>query len=220
MSTLTAAETERFYRLWFQLLSYANEQLHVVGALPAEPEPGSVDPDTVDTVRDVLWKNDEVLERFVAENPASLSPADISAVAAWRLRVSGDFVVIRHLKRHSLFLHGHPGHPDRVYGVVGLTTPLAEMLPSPALPRFVRAVLLPFEGRIIYDSQFGAMPVTFGPGARRSMREATRRATAREGVITTLDDSPRPAPRSRKVARPPLLVVPRGRRRPVSRGDG
>ncbi|MBI5489424.1 MAG: hypothetical protein HY905_18975 [Deltaproteobacteria bacterium] len=196
-SILTQDETARFYRLLFRLLAYANDRLHLVESLPAEPPPGSVDPNVVAKVRPALWNDPEILEQFIAENPAGLSPADLSTVASWRLRVSGDMVLMRHLKRHSLFLHGDARHHDHVYGVVGLTTPLDELIPSGALPCFVRAVLLPFEGRITYDTQFGSFPVVFGGGARTSMREATRRAIAREGVITTLFDSPRPEPAKR-----------------------
>ena len=194
-SILTQDEVDRFYRLFFQLLAYANDRLHIVESLPAEPPPGSVDPNLVAKVRPALWNDPEILEQFIGDNPAQLSPADLSTVAAWRLRVSGDFVLIRHLKRHSLFLSADSSQRDRVYGVVGLTTALNEMFPASTLPCFLRAVLLPFEGRITYDTQFGSFPVLFGGGARRSMREATSRAVAREGVITTMFDSPRPKPR-------------------------
>ncbi|MBI4703379.1 MAG: hypothetical protein HY744_19875 [Deltaproteobacteria bacterium] len=190
MSTLDAAETERFYRIWCALLSFANEHLQLVAPLPARPAPGSLNTADAATVRDGLWKNDALLERFVTENAADLGPPDLATVASWCHRVSGDFFVVRHLKRYSMFLQ--PGPPDHVYGVVGMATPLADLLPSFALPIMLQAVLLPFDGRIIYDSLFSARNVVFGRGARRNLLESARRARSREGIITTLGESPRP----------------------------
>jgi hypothetical protein len=52
------------------------------------------------------------------------------------------------------------------------------------LPVYVQAVLLPFEGQIIYDGLLQSYAVVFGPGIRARLNEEYR--NAREGIITTL----------------------------------
>jgi hypothetical protein len=54
------------------------------------------------------------------------------------------------------------------------------------LPVAVQAVLLPFDGKIIYDGLLNTYSVTFGSGIRRSLDIASRNAQEREGIITSL----------------------------------
>ncbi|MFA5385808.1 MAG: hypothetical protein WC364_14330 [Eubacteriales bacterium] len=39
-----------------------------------------------------------------------------------------------------------------LYGVAGLASPIEDVFPSFDLPQYSRVTLLPFEGKIIYDS--------------------------------------------------------------------
>ena len=98
-------------------------------------------------VRDKLWESDDVINRIVADNPFCLDERELSLVASWSKRIVGDFLIYKHLKKCTVFM-GNGGH----YGVVGIARPIEELFPSFALPRYSRAVLLPFEGKIIYDS--------------------------------------------------------------------
>jgi hypothetical protein len=54
----------------------------------------------------------------------------------------------------------------------------------------IQTVLLPFEDRIIYDSLLTTYNISFGPGIRRSLKEAYRNATEREGILTSLLPTP------------------------------
>jgi hypothetical protein len=176
-------QTARFYRIWFALLSYVNEQRHLMAAFPVRPADGSVQTEDAVLLRDALWADDSLLEGFLAENPAQCSQADLALVESWRHRLAGTFFVVRALKAYTIFLSDRaPGH---AYGVLGLTSPIEETVPLP-LPIVAQAVLLPFEGQIIYDSLFSSYPVTFGPGYRRHLGDLYRNLQEREGVITSL----------------------------------
>ena len=50
----------------------------------------------------------------------------------------------------------------------------------------VEAVLLPFNGKIIYDSIFSRYPVTFGAGIKRRFNDSYQEAKSRFGIITSL----------------------------------
>ncbi len=186
-------ETARFYRVWLALLHYVNARRQLVPAFSPEPDQASLPTEDALRLRDVLWTDDPLREQFVADNPAGLPPADLALVASWRHRLAGNFFIERSLKQHTIFLS--EGAPARAYGVLGLASPFDELV-GPYLPVYVQAVLLPFEDRIIYDSLLRSYTMTFGPGIRRSLREAYRDAKEREGVITTLVPSAPPGPAS------------------------
>jgi hypothetical protein len=62
------------------------------------------------------------------------------------------------------------------------------------VPRLVGAVLLPFQGKIIYDGLV-SMPdvvITFGAGAKRMFNDSYRAAKARYGIVTSLPMETKP----------------------------
>jgi hypothetical protein len=181
--TLAPHETERFYRIWWRLLSYVNAHLGVVSKLPSDPADGSIDAGDALKVREALWRDDPLREQFVTENPAGLSPDDLALVRSWSHRVAGRFYVYRHLRKRTVVLTAS-GEP-RAYGVLGLVSPLMEVLWQPP-PVLVDMVLLPFEDRITYDGLISPYRITFGTGVRSSLDETYRQARERGGVITTL----------------------------------
>lgn len=187
---LPAEETERFYRIWFALLHYVNTQRRLVPAFPPDPKRARISPADATAVRDALWADEALREAFIAENPPGLPADDLALVASWQHRLAGNFLVIRYLKKHTAFLT--TTEPARVYGVLGLVSPIEEIL-GPYLPVYVKAVLLPWEGRIIYDSLMLPYNVHFGSGMRRGFNESYRNAQEREGIITTLGPSHMPA---------------------------
>ncbi len=182
---LLSHETERFYRIWWALLRYVNVQRHIMAELPASPAVGGLPPSEAIKIRNALWADNALREQFIAENPANLSPADLALVASWQYRVAGKFFILKHLKKYSVFLHQVEGQPARAYGVLGLISPLSEIV-GPYLPVLVEAVLLPFEDKIIYDSLLLPYRITFGPGIRGNLNNDYRDTQEREGVITSL----------------------------------
>ena len=176
-------EVERFYRIWFPLLYYVNQQRHLVDYFPSTWGKASVEPSAAVTLRDALWADDSLREAFISENPANLSPLDLALVASWKYRVAGDFFVLRHLKKYTVFLLG--GKSVHAYAVLGLVSPIKEII-GPYLPVYLKAVLLPFEGKIIYDSLLAPYNISFGGGYRRDLNPNYRYAQEHEGIITTL----------------------------------
>jgi hypothetical protein len=98
-----------------------NQRLQLVpGLLPAEAGV-PWNPSEILKIRDAVWISDTLREEFIADNPARLSAADLALVESWRHRVVGQFYILRHLKQHSIFLREDP---PKVYGVLGLVSPL------------------------------------------------------------------------------------------------
>ncbi len=194
MCTLSSAQEERvvhlsltqakhFYRIWFALLGYVNDQRRLLASFPTVPGEATVLPSDAKQLRDALWADDALRETFVAENSAGLPPDDLAVVASWQHRLAGNFYVFRYLKRHTVFLSST--RPTRAYGVLGLVSPIEEIL-GPYIPIYVQAVVLPFEDQIIYDGLLEGYSISFGPGIRGDLNDAYRSAQEREGIITTL----------------------------------
>lgn len=181
---LPPQQTERFYRIWFPLLHYVNEQRQLGFTFPATY--GQTMPPLADVLplRNALWADDELRETFIRLNPTGLSPADLQLVASWRYRLAGTFYIVRYLKKYTVFLTDHA--PTRAYGVLGLASPIEEITGG-QVPVYVQAVLLPFEDHIIYDSLLEPYGIFFGPGIRASLNDEYRNVQEREGIITTLE---------------------------------
>jgi hypothetical protein len=180
---LPPQETERFYRIWFALLHYVNRQLNLVPAFPDAPGKEDVSIEVTIQLRDALWANDALREKFIAENPAKLPAADLELVASWQYRLAGSFYIFRSLQHYTIFLSTTT--PAHAYGVLGLVSTIEETVLLP-LPVFTQAVLLPFEHSIIYDSLFTSYNVMFGSGYRQDLQEQYRNIQEREGIITSL----------------------------------
>ena len=176
-------QTRRFYRIWFALLRFVNDQRQLVPAFASLRDEQALSPANELRLRDALWADETLLEDFLATNPADLSSRDLAVVDSWRDRLAGSFFVVRSLKRYTVFLSDRA--PQHAYGVVGLLRSIEEAARLP-LPFYTRAVLLPFEGQITYDGLLHSHAVSFGPRIRRVLSEVYRRAKEREGIITCL----------------------------------
>ncbi len=182
---LPPEQVERFYAIWKPLMLFVNRRQKLVPEMLHEDFAGPWLVPNVHTIRNALWADDSLLEAFLAENPAHLSPEDQAIVASWRHRLEGGFFVLRHLKKHSLFL---AEKETTLYGVLGLTSPLAEVVPF--VPCYVKAVLLPFDDVIIYDSLIVPYNVTFGRGIRSGLERQYRDAKERGAIVTSLLPQP------------------------------
>ncbi len=178
---LAEDDVARFYDVFFKLVDYTNDRYQVSPGLPKASGAGDVDPQAIMPVRDRLWKSDDVINQIVADNPFCFAERELSLVASWSRRVVGDFLLYKHLKKYTIFIGN-----SNLYGVVGMASPIEDLFPSFVLPRYAKTVLLPFEGKIIYDSLLSTHNITFGGGARRGFNEEYRLLKNKTGIITTL----------------------------------
>lgn len=149
---------------------------------------GSVDPNNAVVVRDALWDNVSLLDSFIRENPAGLPSQDLEVARTWRWRVQGTFLVVKHLKKYSIFISSEKSNSDdcKVYGVVGMSDPLEDTLLFD-VPCMVKAVLIPFQGRITYDSLFVSYPISFGRNISGSLNRDYQAARRRGAIIENLE---------------------------------
>ncbi len=178
-------ECDQFYRIWWSLLSYVNNQMKLIDDFQSQRESANINQRDAIIIRNALWASDRLLQDFIDSNPDKLSDADLDLAASWKNRVADKFFIMRHLQKHSLFLNDSDN--PIVYGVIGIISPIADILPS-LPPTMVEAVLLPFGKKIIFDSLLQSYPVMFGSGIRKSLNNQVRHAQELHGIITSLDD--------------------------------
>jgi len=202
-------EGKVFYRLYAALLGYVNRRLGLVLVQFSDStEYTSLPPTTRAEVRDALFAHRELIDEFVQENPAGLSPEELEVVANWKHAIVGKFYVMRYLKKYAVFLTSSES-PKKAYGVLALADPLEEVIGS-QLPILTTAVLLPFRDKIIYDGLLSAYSVSFGPNIRSSLNDEYEEAKNAFGIITSLPE----------IAPSPPGMPKKQRRRATSKAGG
>lgn len=195
---LSPTDAEAFFKMWGHLDAYVCRR---TGAVPGIASPNDVrekcSTEDLARVRRALWTDPGILEAFSSDNPFGLSAEEIEEVRRFRHAVRGEFYVERCLKDYAVFLS--VGDNPRAFEVRGLHDRIDEILQRTrpvGHAAMVETVLLPFRGRIVWDGLAVVNPLTFGPGIRRSFREAYLRAKERGEIITSLGEAPlAPAPR-------------------------
>ena len=179
---LSEKDVNRFYHIWLTLLDCTNEKYKIVPKIEDLAHSTSIIAEDISPIRDRLWQDDSIIEDVIVSNSPQFSDADLSIVQSWKNRVTNKFILLKHLKNYSVFLSD-----NHIYGVNGLVSPLEEIFPSFALPLMIQTTLLPFEGKIIYDSLLMTYPISFGGGAKKDFLEQYREFKGRSGIVTSLD---------------------------------
>ena len=205
---LSPQDCTLFFRLHRALMFFVNQRLGVLPDTLAGPDAYAALPaETRLKVHGALQNHPELIDAFADENPFRLRDEELGIVRSWKHRVAGKFFIVRELKKYTVFLSADK-EPAIAYGVVALSQPFAELV-GPRLPVMTETVLLPFQGRIIYDSLLRGYNISFGSGIRRGLSDALRETKARQGIVTALPMS----------EHPPSVPAPRARPAPPSQEE-
>ena len=72
----------------------------------------------------------DLIDAFIAANPARLSEEELGIVSSWRHLVSGRFIALRQLKKYMVLLACD--QKPTAYGVTGLVDPMERVIPAAA----------------------------------------------------------------------------------------
>ena len=184
---LATEDARLFFKLFFALLAYTNRQLKITPKVSAPSDIPKAGGDALMKIRDALYADSELLVRFVGENPEHFTPEELDIVASWKHRVSGEFYLMRHLKKYAVFMPSKKS--DHLYGVLGLYDPIEAVVRDQPLPVLLKTTLLPFKGQIIYDGLVEPYSVLFGKGIRTDLEAIFKRVKAKEGIVEQLVDT-------------------------------
>jgi hypothetical protein len=182
---LSTADAALFYKLMFGLQFYVSQQLKLQPTIKSQEAYNKLDQPAKLAVRAALYEQPALIDAFVKKNPANLPDTELAIVASWQGFIAGDFFIERYLKKYSIWIGGES--TTKVYGVLGITHSIEDVLHRSYLPMRVKSVLLPFKGQIIYDGLLSTYNVIFGSGIKASLREEYLAAKQNGRIVESLD---------------------------------
>ena len=177
--TLHPEEAKNFFKNWLGLMAFINDKYHIVKDFGQPKKPVKVSPEKVIRIKTKLWENTAIIDEYI-DSEKKLPEEDAEILRGWKNNISGPFIVINHLKKHSILMNEKE---DTLYGVIGISGPISEMIPGDMLPMMIKTTLIPFKDRIIYDSVFSVNNVQIGPNMRRSLKESYSEIKEKKGII-------------------------------------
>ena len=103
-------------------------------------------------------------------------------VRSWQAVYSGDFYVIKHTQNETVLL---TADEKKLYGILGISQGLDELFPDACLPMVVKAKLIPFKGKIIYDGFFSFYRMHFGKHISGNLKAAYNKIKNEQGIISS-----------------------------------
>ncbi|MCL2410174.1 MAG: hypothetical protein FWC97_00890 [Treponema sp.] len=177
---LPIEERNLFFKNWLKLLTFVNNEYKIVSKFGAPKNPVGLDPNDLIQIRDKLWENKSIIDKYL--NQARLKNEDKNIVSSWKNFRKGKFLLIKSLKKYSVLLDIEK---EKLYGIYGISSPITDLLPY--LPIMIETVLIPFNGKIIYDSLIERDNISFGKNMRQSFHEKYIEIKQKSGIINSLE---------------------------------
>ncbi len=185
---LSPTDASQFFKLMPALQVFANHKLQIIKNLKNVEQYQKLSDEQRVKLRNAFYQKTDLIDEFVRENPSGFSSEELAIVSEWRNFVAGDFMIERILKKYTIFIGG-----NKVYGVLALTEPFRQVLGGMPLPVYVKTVLLPFKGKIIYDGLIEGYNIFFGHGVSTSASNTYQAAKLQGKIIESLDPGWQPA---------------------------
>lgn len=179
---LSYEDVSLFFKLMPALQTFGNQQLQVIKKLKDVDGYQNISNEQRVKLRNAFYEKPEIIDDFVRDNPLEFSSDELEIVSGWKNFVTGEFFIDRILKKHAIFIGD-----NKVYGVLALTEPLRHVLGGMPLPVYVKTVLLPFKGKIIYDGLIEGYNIYLGGGVAASMSNTYKAAKQQGKIIESLD---------------------------------
>ncbi|MEZ4885025.1 MAG: hypothetical protein R3E32_09900 [Chitinophagales bacterium] len=184
---LTTKEYEQFLEIYPRLVFFVGKRKEMLGKKVQFEDFTQLPVEERIAIRDELFKYPKWIDEYVRLHKEELSEETIEIVLGFKNFVEGEFVLLKFLKDYTIFLQ------DKVaYGVLSLGDEFEDYL-GRDIPIYVKAVLLPFKGKIIFDGFMQSHMVRFGRVYKASFNESYKVAKATYGIVTTLPFDNQPA---------------------------
>jgi len=171
-----------FIKNWLGLLAYVNDKHKIVSDFGHPKKQFGVNPENIILIKTKLWKNNNLIDEYI-KSKKRISKTDFQLLNSWKKRLFKNFIILRFLKKYTVFLDEKK---KLLYGVIGISNPLSDMIDDHCLPMMTETTLMPFKDRIIYDSTLCSYNVSFGSNIRRHYRELYSEIKAKKGIICSL----------------------------------
>ena len=185
---ISSDDARLFFKLMPALQTFANSHLQVIKNLRDVEQYQRISNEQRINLRNALYEKPEIIDEFVLENPFGFLPDELVIVTNWKNFVAGDFFIQSVTKKFAIFIGN-----NKVYGVLALVEPFQFVLGGMPLPTYLKTVLLPFKGKIIYDGLIEGYNLFMGSGISASLRNTYQAAKQQGKIIESLDPDWKPS---------------------------
>jgi len=179
---LNPEEILLFVKNWLGLLAFVNDKHKIVSGFGHPKKLFDVKPEAVIKIKKKLWKNNNMIDEYI-NSKKRISETDFQLLNSWKKRLFKEFILLKFQKNYTVFLDEKK---NILYGVIGITNPLSDVIDKTCLPMIIETTLMPFKDRIIYDSTISGYNVTFGSNIRKHYKELYSEIKAEKGIICSL----------------------------------
>ena len=194
---LSKQDADLFFELMWALQYFVKQQLELLPGVKTKEAYFHSSTEEKLQVRNALYDHADLIDAFIKENPPHFSADKLNIIATWKQFVAGDFYLERLLKKYAVFI----ASDNKVYGVLALYDPFEDIFYKGDLPVLVKAVLLPFKGKIIYDGLLQSYNIYFGRGISSDLKETYMAAKQAGRIIESFDPASKRAPKPAKPVR-------------------
>jgi len=185
LAHLSYSECELFYNTWYKLLLLVNLEYSVIKTENMPIESLLNDDVKLYEISKKLWENPHIISELINEGN-HLTDKEIELFQLWeKHHIMDKFVLFKYEPEYAVFMHSIDEKNTKLYAVKGLKTSIAEMMHR-KLPIMLNTVLLPFEGKIVYDSFISSYHLSFGGGIMEVLEKDYKNAMESFGVITKI----------------------------------
>jgi hypothetical protein len=182
MLSLNDADRDEFLHLQKNLILFTNKKFKLYQKFKSIEDLLDFTQDDVTNgvfpIREKMYQA-ENLKEFCDSNKLNNLQREI--VNSWSAVYSDEFYVIKHLQNETVLL---TGNEKKLYGVVGISNGLNHFFPEGYLPILIKAKLIPFKEKIIYDGFFGTHNVQFGGNISRRLKQIYSEIKGEKGIIS------------------------------------
>jgi hypothetical protein len=177
---LSVEERTIFFKNWLKLLTFVNNKYKIVKGFGTPKSPLGLNPNELIQIRNKLWENSFLINEYL--DTAKINNTEKSIIKSWNKYIKGKFLFLKSLKKYSIFIDFDN---KKNYGVHGISSPIIDIMPY--LPVMIQTVLIPFNGKIIFDSLIQRDNISFGRNMRQSFNEEYIEIKRKYGIINSIE---------------------------------
>ena len=140
---------------------------------------------TTSDALDRLWAAPQLIDEFLAENPADFDERDLATIASWRTPVMSPCLMTGIQGKRFACLPADVGAPPRLIIVKLIRREADELFRT--IPCLIELVLLPFRGAIVTDGRIRRLSSAAKPGGTLVIENRLRLAALHRLVQTPSD---------------------------------
>ncbi len=171
---LDKKDCELFFAVYDALTDFANGKWGVAPAV-IDPHSGFVNEENQRKVAAQLWRNKQIIDEFVEDNPYILSSDELDIARSWTNAYTDSFYAIQDESRTVYFMND-----DVAFEMTGLSRAVVSMLST--IPAHVSATVLPFKDYVVHAVYLDEHPILVSSSLCKLLDDKWERMKA-EGLL-------------------------------------